>query len=194
MVNKRRTGLSNEQLLVKLDRWVTTLSRAPTIFEVVETRDSDLFAAYVLRAFRAATRRAVLCKFEHYSATNLDTPAARRHGAALHLFEGFAREWSLEVHEQLALLGLGDAGELDQLKTLSDDQVPIEVIERTSYLLDIYIATNALLPEPARAASWIRAPNEAPLFAGRAALQLMKENLDQLRAVCRYLQGQMIGP
>lgn len=50
--------------------------------------------------------------------------------------------------------------------------LPRDVLERISYILGIYKALQILLPDPARADGWIKAPNAAPLFAGRSGARI----------------------
>jgi len=189
----RRVGLTEDELLAKLDRWLATLPEPPTIFDVVGTRDGDLIGAYILRAFRKATREAAVSRLESASAI-FPVGQERYDGRAVfRLFDGFVRTWSLTEKEQCGLLGLATSSELERLRELTDDELPIEIIERLSCLLDIYLAINTLLPEPSRAAAWMRAPNKAPLFAGSDAISVMRENLTRLRAVNDYLRSQISG-
>ena len=188
-----RVGLTNDELLAKLDKWLATLPEPPSIFDVIQTRDGDLIGAYILRAFRRATREAVLSRLESASAT-FPMGQERYDGRAVfRLFDGFARAWSLTQDEQCGLLGLASRRELESIRNLSDDEMPTEIIERSSYLLDIYLAINTLLPDPDRASSWVRAPNKARLFGGETAMRVMTESLDGLRAVKRYLRSQVSG-
>jgi Antitoxin Xre/MbcA/ParS C-terminal toxin-binding domain len=188
-----RVGLTNDELLAKLDLWLATLPEPPSIFDVLETRDGDLIGAYILRAFRRATREAVLSRLESASAT-FPIGQERYDGRAVfRLFDGFVRAWSLTQDEQCGLLGLANRCELERMRNLSDDELPIEIIERSSYLLDIYLAINTLLPDPDRARSWVRAPNKARLFGGETAMRVMTESLEGLRAVNRYLRSQVSG-
>lgn len=188
-----RVGLTNDELLAKLDKWLATLPEPPSIFDVIGTRDGDLIGAYILRAFRRAAREAVLSRLESASAT-FPMGQERYDGRAVfRLFDGFVRAWSLTQDEQCGLLGLASRRELESIRNLSDDELPTEIIERSSYLLDIYLAINTLLPDPDRASSWVRAPNKARLFGGETAMRVMTESLDGLRAVNRYLRSQVSG-
>lgn len=51
--------MTEDELLQRLERWLATRSKPPTVFEVIETRDGLLFAAYVSKAFHAAAVAAV---------------------------------------------------------------------------------------------------------------------------------------
>lgn len=59
-------------------------------------------------------------------------------------------------------------------------------------MLGIVYAANVLIPEPARASGWIGAPNTAPLFGGRSAIDLIASgNVADIAAVRRYLDAQL---
>lgn len=73
--------------------------------------------------------------------------------------------------------------------TLAHDQ-----IERISYLLGIYKALHILLPRPELADGWVKAPNKAPGFDGRTALDVMCQgSITDLQSVRRYLDAQRGG-
>jgi hypothetical protein len=188
-----RVGLTNDGVLAKLDKWLATRPEPPSIFDVIETRDGDLIGAYILRAFRRATREAVLSRLESASATFPMGQEGYDGHAVFRLFDGFVRAWSLTQNEQCGLLGLASCCELERMRKLSDDELPIEIIERSSYLLDIYLAINTLLPDPDRARSWVRAPNKARWFGGETAMRVMTGSLEGLRAVNSYLRSQVSG-
>ena len=194
MAQKPRVGLSNDELLTKLESWLVGRAVPPSIFEVLKTRDADLFAGFILKTFRAASRQAVLSRIQLYAGfgpieQNQDGP-----GAVSTLIEQISLEWSLDDQEQRALLNLESVADLRAVLASSDTDVPIEIIERTCCLLEIYIAINALLPNAVRAANWVRATNEAPLMGGRTALEVMAESLHHMRLVRAYLQSQAWGP
>jgi hypothetical protein len=65
-------------------------------------------------------------------------------------------------------------------------------LERISHTLAIYKALHTLLNE-ASADAWIQKPNQAPLFGGRPALDLMKTGTRGFREVRLYLTGQIEG-
>lgn len=98
---------SEEELFVKLDRWLALQPAEPNIFEVVETRDAELFAAYVLRHFRAAARAAVAERLTH-EAGKLKPDTWERAGAIGTLVDWLAESWRLSTAEQVSLLGIGD--------------------------------------------------------------------------------------
>lgn len=193
MTQNPRKGLTGDELLAKLDRWLEAQSEPPSIFEVVRTRDVDLLAGFVLRGFRAAARQAVIDKIAHYVGGSSSDRRDMSRGAVARLVVRIAREWSLDTEEQRALLGLENSGAMVSFRDLNDDVVTTEAIERASYLLDIFVATNALLSDPDRAAQWLRKPNMSPLFNGASPLERMMEGLEQLRLVKRFVQAEAWG-
>ncbi len=72
--------------------------------------------------------------------------------------------------------------------------MPRDLLERLSYIFGIYKALQVLLPVPAAADAWISRPNDAPLFAGRSALEVMRSgNVADLFLVRQYLDAQRGG-
>lgn len=180
-----------EELLAKLERWLAACSEPPTVFDVIETEDRELLAAFILKGFRAAARQAVVDRLAGEAATTFATEPARA-TAVLRVFDGLARAWSLQEREKLALLGLQQSKELTALGATPLDALPTEIIERVAILVDIFKAINTLLPEPQRADRWMRAPNAAPMFAGDPALKIMiAGGLPALRQVRAYLWGEL---
>ncbi len=112
-------------------------------------------------------------------------------GPALRAFFGLARAWALSEQEQMKLLGLASRSTLHSWKAGRVSKVSRDTIERISYLLGIFKAINILLPDQKRADAWMRAPNEAPLFGGRSALDRMTSgNIGDLYVVRQYLDAQ----
>lgn len=183
---------SEAELLAKLEAWVAAHAKPPTIFDAIATRDGELFAAYILKAFRVAAREAVIERLSLEAATTFAAEAGAAANPLIRVFDGLAGAWRLEATEILAVLGLDDAAELKQLRATVIEQVGIEIIERVVILLDIFKAINTLLPEADRADAWIRATNAAPIFNGRSALDVMThEGLAGLRGVRAYIQAQV---
>lgn len=112
--------------------------------------------------------------------------------AALRSFFTLAQLWKLTEREQVRLLGLNGRYQLLSCKTGSLSGVSEETVERISYLLGIFKAINTLLPDQARADQWMRAPNAAPPFGGRSALDRMVDgDISDLRVVRKYVDGQL---
>lgn len=119
--------------------------------------------------------------------SDLAAPAGRA-------FQGVAQAWRLTEAEQLAILAAGSSATLETIKGDDPAGISPETLVRISHVLGIFNAINTLLPVPARADAWIRKPNNAPLFAGRSALQVMASgDMADLAAVHRYLDSEVFG-
>ncbi|HWL40023.1 MAG TPA: antitoxin Xre-like helix-turn-helix domain-containing protein [Gemmatimonadaceae bacterium] len=104
-------------------------------------------------------------------------------GAGLRTFARIAALWKLSAADAMSLLGVDSrssyydllkrAREARQVNGLSRDQ-----LDRLSYLLGIYESIRTLFPhsEETRNA-WISRPNTAPLFTGRAPLDVMRASM-----------------
>jgi hypothetical protein len=103
----------------------------------------------------------------------------------LNTFLRIVKAWGLQETEGIKLLGL------DRMPTVSD--VTIDQLERISHTLGIYKALHTLLSDP-HADEWVQKPNDAPLFGGRSALDLLNEGTGGFRAVRVYLMEQVEGP
>jgi len=66
---------------------------------------------------------------------------------------------------------------------------PPDTLERLSHVFGIYKSLQVLVPGPA-AATWIHRPNAAPLFDGRAALEIMLGGVAGLFLVRAYLDAE----
>lgn len=114
-------------------------------------------------------------------------------GPALRAFFRIAREWQLTPTEQRQLLGGPSPSTVRRWRRSEVRMIGAESLERISHLMGIYEALNTLLPSPGRAARWLRAPNEAALFEGSSALQLLLDGrMADLQAVRRYLAAQLV--
>jgi hypothetical protein len=120
-------------------------------------------------------------------------PTSDLGGPALRSFFRLAAAWSLTEHEQLRLLGLASRSTLHAWKAGRVKRIGRDTVERVSYLLGIFKAINTLLPDDQRADAWLRAPNAAPIFGGRSALDRMTAgNVGDLYAVRQYLDAQLV--
>lgn len=112
--------------------------------------------------------------------------------AGLRAFFRLAGEWRLSEAEQLILLGSVTTSELSKWRQGEIGSATSDTLERISYLLGIYKAIHTLLPNPAHANAWVRAPNTASLFGGGTALDLMlRGKASDLHAVRAYLDEQL---
>lgn len=182
---------SEDELFAKLDSWLAGLPAEPNIFEVVQTRDAELFAAYVLRHFRAAAKEAVADRLTR-DASQLEPATWERAGAIGTLVGWISETWQLSASEQVSLLGLADEADLAPRRAQVPQEASHELLERLAMLMDIYQALRSLLPERENTADWLRRPNSAPLFSSKSALGLMLERGRLgIRDVRAYLWAQI---
>ena len=162
------------------------------IADVLESGDGLLFAAFVLRGFRLAAAEAFVERLARDAAVHFGTDDL---GAAVsRVFFGIARAWALKRNEQVILLGLEDAGEIERVKSTPSSRQPPEILERVAILSDIFIALNSLFPFAERADAWLRKPNRGSLFGGASALEVMlQRGLVGMRDVRAYLQANRHG-
>ena len=116
---------------------------------------------------------------------------ANRDSACLHAFGNLAAHWDMTVSEQCKLLGVDEAGLLQEwiecARTGGDVSLPEDVLEGIGCVLSIYASLVILLNHD-RSKGWVRAPNRAPLFQCRSAMSLMASgNRNDLEDVARYL-------
>ena len=123
-------------------------------------------------------------------AASPDAPAIARAGLAT--FFNIAEEWELDSARQMALLGLTSRTTFFRWKKSAPAALPPDTLERLSHVFGIYKSLRILLPGVA-AAAWIHRPNDAPLFAGRPALDLMLGGVAGLFLVRAYLDGERGG-
>jgi len=112
-------------------------------------------------------------------------------GAGLRAFEKIAELWHLSIAEQLALLGITSRSTYFKWRKEPHPKLPRDTLERLSYLVGIYKALQLLLPNTNAADDWVRRPNDAPLFAGKSALErMLSGNVADLYIVRQYLDAQ----
>lgn len=113
---------------------------------------------------------------------------------ALRAFFRVAEHWQLNTAQQRTLLGNPPSSTFFKWKKEQGGALSRDVLERISYVLGIYKALQILLPEPERADRWIHAPNAAPLFGGKPALErMLAGNVGDLYAVRAYLDAERGG-
>ena len=111
--------------------------------------------------------------------------------AGLRAFARIAEVWDLSIAEQLTLLGLSSRSTYFKWRKEPQVRLPRDTLERMSYILGIYKALQLLLPDTRAADQWVRRPNEAPLFAGKSALdRMLSGNVADLYLVRQYLDAQ----
>lgn len=112
--------------------------------------------------------------------------------AGLATFFRIADEWELDAAQQMALLGVTSRTTFFRWKKSPPSALPPDTLERLSHVFGIYKSLETLLPGAA-AAGWVHRPNEAPLFEGRPALELMLGGVAGLFLVRAYLDGERGG-
>ena len=93
--------------------------------------------------------------------------------AGLRTVFNIAQEWGLSDAELQVLLGVSGRSTFYRWKKdLSATPSP-DLLDRLSYILGIYKALGILLPIREHALSWIKRPNNNPLFGGLRPLDRM---------------------
>ena len=102
--------------------------------------------------------------------------------------------WGLSNKEQMKLLGNPPRSTFYRWKRGENVALSKDTLERLSYIFGIYSALQVLLPKPEAADAWIKKPNTAPLFGGRAALErMLSGQVADLYMVRQYLDAQRGG-
>lgn len=115
-------------------------------------------------------------------------------GPALKAFFRIAERWKLDVDQQMQLLGATARSTFFKWKKDMDGHLSMDTLERVSYLLGIFKSLHILLPDEEAADAWVRKPNAAPLFGGKAALdRMLSGRVSDLYEVKRYLDAQRGG-
>jgi hypothetical protein len=112
--------------------------------------------------------------------------------AGLATFFNIADEWGLGAAPRMALLGLTSRTTFFRWKKSAPAMLPPDTLERLSHVFAIYKSLQILLPGAA-ADEWIHRPNDAPLFGGRTALDLMLSGVAGLFLVRAYLDSERGG-
>jgi hypothetical protein len=112
--------------------------------------------------------------------------------AGLATFFRISAEWKLDAAQQMGLLGLTSRTTFFRWKKTPPTALPPDTLERLSHVFGIYKSLQILLPGPA-ALGWIHERNDAPLFGGRPALELMLNGVAGLFLVRAYLDGERGG-
>jgi uncharacterized protein (DUF2384 family) len=111
--------------------------------------------------------------------------------AALRTVFNIADRWELSADELMTLLGISASSTYYKWRKAPPRKLSPDLLERISYLFGIYKALQILLPDPALADSWLRRPNENPLFGGRPPLErMLTGQVADLFLVRRYLDGE----
>ena len=128
---------------------------------------------------------------QFYHAQTAPTPR-QLSGAALRTFFNIAEAWKLTVEQQRELLGaIPSSTFFKWKKDAGTVSLPKDTLERISYIMGIFKSLQILLPRPEQADTWVKRPNDAPLFGGKSALERMLfGNVSDLFVVRQYLDAQ----
>ncbi|MGC3872158.1 antitoxin Xre-like helix-turn-helix domain-containing protein [Halomonas sp. GXIMD04776] len=112
------------------------------------------------------------------SLNHLTTDKRRDMGAAaMRTFPNIVRDWGLQEKEAAVLLGVSDSTYRRRRKAPDSARLDVNHLERMSLLLGIYKALQILLPSSEAADTWLRRPNQNPLFSGQAPLDRLRQGL-----------------
>lgn len=115
---------------------------------------------------------------------------AAQQATAWRAVRAIAREWKLSDDELAAVFNAPTESLDEYLKQEPTSLDGSNSVYRMSYVLGIYAALRRLFPDDERAGRWLRAPNSAPMFAGRSALVFMSSGkLEDLQLVRCYLEA-----
>ena len=111
--------------------------------------------------------------------------------AALQAFFNITERWGLTAAEQRVLLGDPPASSFYKMRAEQAGRLTHDMLERISYVMGIYKSLRILLPDELTANSWLKKPNEGPLFGGNSALdKILQGNVADLCDVRRYLDAE----
>lgn len=115
-------------------------------------------------------------------------------GPALRAFFAITAAWDLTAAQERRLLGDPPSSTFFKMKRDKEGTITRDQLERVSYVLGIYKALQILFPDTSRADAWIKAPNTAPCFGERSALdRMLSGNVADLFVVRQYLDAQRGG-
>jgi hypothetical protein len=102
------------------------------------------------------------------------------------VFDQAAATLGLQVGARLKLLNLGRS-KYFELRSEPDPVLDVDRRDRLGYFLAIYELSGRLVGTPG---DWLKAPNRAPLFAGKPPLErILNGRMEDLLATVIYLKG-----
>ena len=112
--------------------------------------------------------------------------------AALQAFFGIAEDWKLSNEQQRILLGSPAESTFFKWKKNKEGRLSLDALDRVSYVMGIHKALRIFFGDIKAVQRWIHAPNDAPLFGGRSAIDVMAGagHLEDLASVRRYLDAE----
>jgi len=113
-------------------------------------------------------------------------PAVRPMSAALRAFNRVTEALGIVTEDKLKLLNLRKTKYFDYLR-LSDPDLDLDTKDRLGYFLVIVELAGNLVGD---AGEWLRSPNTAPLFGGKAPLDLLLVGrMEGMFTTLNYLKG-----
>lgn len=124
------------------------------------------------------------------NAAEIVTPDAKKIASvAMKTFFNIMDAWAVKNDKQMALLGRPSDSTFFNWKKGKVSALPVDTLERISYVMGIYKALGVLFPTRKQADAWINKDNLA--FEGKSALEYMaKGSMVQLIHLRRYLDAQ----
>lgn len=118
----------------------------------------------------------------------------RMSGPAMRTFFKIAAQWSLDVKEQIALLGSPAQSTFYKYKAGDVGTLSFDLLTRISLVLGIYKDLHILFPDAAVADRWVKLPNSNPMFGGKTPAGFMAQgDMDALFRVRRLLDARRGG-
>ena len=112
----------------------------------------------------------------------------------LRVFFAICRAWNLSEIQTQTLLGADRDTYLQWKGGEVKPHLPMQTLERISYVVRIFEAIRSLIQPVTAANAWVHAANAGSPFCGRSALETMlSADTENLRQVCLYLESQMSG-
>lgn len=112
----------------------------------------------------------------------------------LRTFLGIADLWTLSEEQRLLILGMPSRSTfynwVKAVREHRDITLDVDVLTRISAVLGVHQALGVLHLTERAGVDWLRTPNLAPLFGGRAPLELLTcGTLDGLMSVRRFVDA-----
>lgn len=98
--------------------------------------------------------------------------------------------WGLNADQARAVLGLPRPTYYRWRQNPGSARLDANTLERISYVLGIFKGLQILLPEEQAADSWLRRPNDAPIFGGQPPVQrLTSGHVADLYEIRRFIDS-----
>ena len=115
-------------------------------------------------------------------------------GPGFQAFLKITELWELKTKQQIKLLGLSSRSTFFKWKRDINPDLPLDTLERISYILGIYHAIEFLIPDSNSGISWIKRSNPAPIFGGKSVLdKMLAGTVADLYLVRQYLDSHRLG-